>query len=230
MKRKLMLLVSGALCLCLLSGCGQAEQKDESSGLADEMYPSVSETMGTTTEVSTTTTTEAEQTEAPTIKKTEPSTKAPTEAPTQPQTEAPEQNGTVKGCITYQYNEAIGTRGDVGADILLIPKDLPEGSLNRINAIAFTNLPDGCLHTEADGNGNYIFQNVPAGRYMLVIRSKNTRCEENTMFDVALFYSYFDAEGQKRLLEGFENYESSWITVSGGEETVYSHDFGYTYF
>ena len=83
MKRKLMMLASGALCLCLLSGCGQAEQTDESSGLADEMYPSVSETMGTTTEVSTTTTTGAEQTEALTIKKTESSTTASTEAPTQ---------------------------------------------------------------------------------------------------------------------------------------------------
>lgn len=230
-------ILCGLLCLCMLSGCsGQPEQTPTSIPEATTTTSKQNKTTTTET-LLTTSTTEAEQTEQPTTTKaptktpTTATTKVSTQAPTQPPTKAPEkQIGTVKGCITYQYNEVIGTRGDVGADILLIPNDLPKESLSLINAITFVNLPDGCLHTEADGNGNYIFQNVPVGRYVLVIRSKNTRCDGNTFLDVGLFYSYFDAEGQERLLEGFENYESTWITVSGGEEVVHSHDFGYTYF
>lgn len=220
---KIKSILCGLVCLCMLSGCnGQPEQTPLST---PEATTTTSEQTETTTAEAppTTTTTQAEPTERPTTTKaptkvpTTTTTKAPTKAPTQPPTKALEkQTGTVKGCITYQYNEAIGTRGDVGADILLIPNDLPDGSLDIINAITFINLPEGCLHAEADGYGNYILQDVPVGKYVIVIRSKNTRCKENTMLDVIRFYIYFDAEGQERLLDGFENYESAWITVSGG--------------
>lgn len=219
-------ILCGLVCLCLLSGCS-GKPGQTPTGEPETTTAISKQTNAATEEVpATTAVTEEVQTE-PTVTKTE----APTKAPTQPPTKAPEkQTGTVKGCITYQYNKTIGTKGDVGADILLIPIDLPDGSLTRINAIAFTDFPDNCKHVKADGNGNYSIQNVPAGRYVIAIRSKNTRCKGNTEASVLPFSLYFNEEGKARLIEGFENYKSNWVTVTGGEDTVFSHDFGYTYF
>ena len=233
---KIKSLLCGLVCLCLLSGCsGKPEQIPTSEHGTTTTVSEQAET--TTTEVPTTTATEAEQTETPTTEKTETPTQAPTKAPTQPPTKAPEKRtGTVKGCITYQYNKTIGTKGDVGAYVLLIPNSLPnevityENFLTHVGLPAHVGLPEGVFDTKADGYGNYIFQDIPEGKYELVIKSNNTRCKGNDIATTMGFLHYYNEEAQERILAGYENYKSKFITISAGKEIVFSHDFGYTYF
>jgi len=141
--------------------------------------------------------------------------------------------GTVTGEVTYKYNDYVGNRGDAGATVLLISKNVK--SLPDNLAYGMTNdLPDGCYATEASGSGTYTFNNIPVGEYVLIFISENTTPDPST---VAGFYNWgvtvynmFSEEGQKRasdfvLLHKIHNID---ITVTEGQVT-YSHDFGLTY-
>ena len=84
--------------------------------------------------------------------------------------------GSLTGVITYQYNDYVGTRADVGAKVLLmqinhIPTNKDESNIGGMYNI----FGDPTVYSsEVDGFGHYYFDNVPAGKYFLLILSKET--------------------------------------------------------
>ena len=141
--------------------------------------------------------------------------------------------GTVTGEVTYKYNDYVGNRGDTGSTVLLISKNVTSLPDNLAYGMT-SDLPEGCYATQVSGSGQYTFNNVPTGEYVLIFISKNT-CPNPSM--VAGFYCWgttvynmFSKEGQERasdyvILHKIHNIE---ITVTEGQNT-YSHDFGITY-
>ena len=83
--------------------------------------------------------------------------------------------GQVKGQFTYQYNNYVGTRGDNGAKILLIPKNNDVKSFdNKTAALGVSGeYESGILVKKCDGYGNFDFgDSVPAGEYVCIVISK----------------------------------------------------------
>ena len=154
--------------------------------------------------------------------------------------------GEVKGLVTYQYNKYIGTRGDNGATIFLIPKNtaLRESTNGRIFLQGTSGLHDsGVVVTHADGYGNFSFGNtVPAGEYVCYIVSKNTtsgaafsinnnRDNYNAQItkDVALYLNKYDLYSLAMFGIGLNKYSSTDVSVRSGVAINLSIDFGYTY-
>lgn len=71
--------------------------------------------------------------------------------------------GEIKGNVYWKYNDFVGNKPDAGSKIELWGIDTV--------SIKITNFK---LETTADMNGNYAFENVPVGSYMLLVKSKNT--------------------------------------------------------
>jgi hypothetical protein len=100
----------------------------------------------------------------------------------QKQTPAPTQNvgvGNLKGTITWQYNKVIGTKGDVGAKIFLIPKNFDKSKISKSDGELFATIgsvpkDSGLQYVKANGYGDYELSGIQAGKYYLVISSKNT--------------------------------------------------------
>ena len=86
--------------------------------------------------------------------------------------------GTVQGTVTYKYNNYVGNRGDSGSLVYLFPNMSGYDTSKYDNSRAcrgFTGEYDsGIMVTKCDGNGNYVFDNVPVGRYYLLIISAET--------------------------------------------------------
>jgi len=141
--------------------------------------------------------------------------------------------GKVTGEVTYKYNDYVGSKPDTGAQMLLISKAVTSLPDNLAYGTT-SDLPEGCYATKVSGGGNYTFNNIPVGEYVLIFISKNTTPNPAT---AAGFYNWgitvydmFSEEGQKRAsdyakLHKIHNID---ITVTEGEVT-YSHDFGITY-
>lgn len=68
--------------------------------------------------------------------------------------------GSLSGNVSWKYNNFVGNRGDVGAEVSLFSMDSPTGE------IAFSAV--------VGADGNFKIENIPAGKYFLVIRSKAT--------------------------------------------------------
>ena len=148
--------------------------------------------------------------------------------------------GQVKGQITWQYNKFIGTRGDNGAKVLLIPvNDTVKTFDNHEAAMFLTGTYDsGIMVTKCDGYGNFDFgDDVPTGKYIVLIVSKNTNSMER-LLDENSWISYFkDLYGgsfsnedlEKLILfVGYQKYAFDYITVAENKVINISHDFGYT--
>lgn len=150
--------------------------------------------------------------------------------------------GQVKGVVTWKYNKFIGTRGDDGAEIMLIPINPNVKYYDNRRAAMFLSsakFDSGILLTEADGYGNYDFGNlVPAGDYIILIKSHNTTSSERfkdeatwesyLKFRVGDYFSATDFETLKIFI-GYDSYSCSRITVKNGHVITKSYDFGYTY-
>lgn len=152
--------------------------------------------------------------------------------------------GTVEGIITWQYNDFVGTKGDVGAKVMLFPENA------HISVADFELLQDGipstaCFHKyhlftgTADGYGKATIDDLPAGSYHGIVYSAKT-----TRNISAPFESYAATE-LRSLIQGDisdEVLNSSpalirifkWAVVSDiqvrkGQTTHFNHDFGNTY-
>ena len=141
--------------------------------------------------------------------------------------------GTVTGEVTYKYNNYVGNRGDAGSTVLLISKNI-ESLPDELAYGSTYDLPEGCYATEVSGSGNYTFNNIPTGEYVLIFISKNT--SPNPSISAGFYYwgntvyEMFSEEGQETAsnysrLHKIHNID---ITVTEGQVT-YSHDFGITY-
>lgn len=144
--------------------------------------------------------------------------------------------GGVKGTVTWQYNKFIGTKADVGADIALIPSMYDNKISNTVFTLTLSSVPqgsDGIYTGEADGNGNYIIEDVPAGMYYLLIVSKNTTSDGTIYdYDKELLQTIFtdDAWGHLERKLGFYKYNLKLITINENKTITESKDFGYSYF
>lgn len=147
--------------------------------------------------------------------------------------------GQVKGQITWQYNKFIGTRGDNGAKVLIIPaNDKVKTFDNHEAAMFLTGTYDsGIMVTKCDGYGNFDFGDVPAGKYIMLIVSQNTNSmerlldENSWISDFKMYYgdSFSDEDLEKLILfVGYQKYDFDYITVEDGKIVTITHDFGYT--
>ncbi|WP_018924399.1 copper amine oxidase N-terminal domain-containing protein [Salsuginibacillus kocurii] len=148
--------------------------------------------------------------------------------------------GDVSGTITWQYNDYVGTRGDVNADVYLIPSNFDYEGVNETELSLFamgiqSAEVDGLHLTTVNGNGEYQLNNIPIGEYVLVVSSENTTRDltqpvsdyvENTVNSLLgnEVYSEFELFNLKR-----DKHTIEIIEVQEDRTIDYSHDFGYTF-
>lgn len=149
--------------------------------------------------------------------------------------------GTVESCITWKYDQFVGTRGDDGATVVLIPKNTGTKSYDHELAamLAAGNYESGIWVVKCDGYDNYSFGNrVPTGNYMYLIVSNNTtmgyRFNDEERWEQSInnmFGSYFSKSDLKtlKLLIGYNSYSYGFIEAEKDSICRLSKDFGYTY-
>lgn len=146
-------------------------------------------------------------------------------------------NGTLQGTITWQYNKYIGTKPDVGANVIAFPKwNLEFISMNDLTLSAESPSyakKKGIYTTKVDGFGNYNLT-LPAGGYYILIKSAKTTRNPNDQLDDNVLNTIVSCT------DGFidtNNFGLYWynsiseeIHITKGETYTLSKDWGYTYF
>jgi len=180
-------------------------------------------------------------TSTPIITPTPTPTVSPTPTPTSTSkpTPTPTLIGSIKGNVTWQYNDVIGTKPDVGAYVALIPSNK---NLSGINHQKFSYLndcdgTDGIYSVDADGYGSYQLDNIPIGNYTLLIVSQKTteglrfndeQAWNNYIKSIASFLSEDELETFK-IFVGYNSITTTKITIKENQTITFSYDFGYTY-
>ncbi|BAU27750.1 hypothetical protein DFP93_1023 [Aneurinibacillus soli] len=147
--------------------------------------------------------------------------------------------GSIKGVITWQYNDFVGTKGDVGAVIILIPADFNKSSLSEKDIILLSLgiTPKNCdiYTTKADGYGNYQINNLPENDYVLLVISRKTFRNLNEpipQYTLNKLKSLLGVSNSDNgLMTSLKLYNSilKEVKITEGEEYQFSNDFGYTY-
>lgn len=164
--------------------------------------------------------------------------------------------GTVVGMVTWQYNDFVGTKGDVGATVALMPSPMKKRLDNSTSRLFSLSLflgegiqPSmerlGIYFGKADGMGQVVIDNVHPGTYIPIIVSNKT--ERNTEEPIspdewevlAPFFINSDAEkswyvSDASQLPGHIAGISKWSTlypiiVRPDKTAHFEHDFGHTY-
>lgn len=155
--------------------------------------------------------------------------------------------GKVTGNVTYYYNAYRGNVADTGANVYLLPEN---GNSKKISNQIYINWisPTTALKremnanqayvTQVDGKGDYHFDRVEEGRYLMIIISKETS-DRSWFDDEESYYAiltnivapYLSGENAKSFGEGtgYHKYYTESITVYDKDTTNISHDFGITY-
>ncbi len=147
--------------------------------------------------------------------------------------------GTVEATVTWQYNDYVGTKGDVDATMLLFPLNIRIQQPDR-DLLAYRIVTPPCvrkyaiLDGRADGYGKVVIDNIPAGHYHgIIISGKTTRDITAPFSDVerASLSELIDGgmpkpRGMLALQKWFVVFD---ITVRRNQTTHISHDFGNTY-
>ncbi len=102
--------------------------------------------------------------------------------------------GGLTGNVYWKYNDYIGNKPDSGAKIKLIPFDKTQ--------------KDSIFEATADLNGNYIINDIPTGKYFLIVESENTR------------------DNPKEHLENLQIYTKSFKELFGFDLQKYSKEIG----
>lgn len=156
--------------------------------------------------------------------------------------------GSLSGNITYFFNDFKGNVADTGSYIVLIPTDGSAKEAKTVSSYVDWTL-EGRIGEQmneynvfvgkVDGTGSYIIQNIPQGTYKIYAWSNHTNTE--TAFDDKDKYKERISEilsdvlnkgNSKSLAEitAYSKYTTKTVEIIGGETTVFSHDFGTTYF
>lgn len=149
--------------------------------------------------------------------------------------------GNLKGTVTWQYNKVIGTKPDVGAKIYLIPEKFNKSSMTDKEAKPFAMLGSisedkkGILFFKtANGYGNYEINDIPVGKYViLIVSNKTTRNIHEPIDDypknllMPLVNDWKDFEYFNLNLYKFT---VGTIDIKENETIDESYDFGYTYY
>ena len=156
------------------------------------------------------------------------------------------QTGAVEGVITWQFNESIGTKGDVHAHVILFPK-----RLKRLIGVKDEPLrtavgsgiigPDeealGLRGANADGFGKVAVDDVPAGSYIALIISENTTrdiTKDLTADDLDMISTYFASKAALAMFLRspflkLHKHSFERIQVNPGKTAHFNHDFGNTF-
>ncbi len=149
--------------------------------------------------------------------------------------------GSVAGTITWKYNNYVGSRGDTGATVILVPKgDYTISLQDNSDAAHFREgrYENGIVVTKCDGNGRFDIEHIPTGDYFIFVSSKNVTTREafkdykNYQAYVQLMALLYFSKDDLETLANSVNYyaiETGNITVYENSTTTFSHDFGITY-
>ncbi|WP_129598421.1 Ig-like domain-containing protein [Anaerophilus nitritogenes] len=142
--------------------------------------------------------------------------------------------GNIEGTITWQYNNFIGTKPDVGARVALIPTGLNKDNDTKTFTLLMQQIPQGKhgIYTgQVDGWGNYKIQNVPVGEYYMLVFSQQTYGNTKiNQYDEELLKEVLNDEAWKNLKLNFNIYKYTLRVVNIQENQTLneSHDFGNT--
>lgn len=157
----------------------------------------------------------------------------------------PTEFGDITGNVTYYYNDYRGNVPDVGAMVILIPRNGQALALENTSSINWFVYPTrswndeyGIYGAKVDGTGQYYISGVPAGEYALYIISENTT--DGTWFrDKDYYESIITATARHNLSEnssqslakaiGYNKYDWQLVTIRDRFTTHASADFGITY-
>lgn len=150
--------------------------------------------------------------------------------------------GKIQGVITWQYNNFVGTKGDVGAKIILVSDPVderlkklggPEAGLLSLGYAPPKSEQYGIYSADADGFGNFSIDGVPVGRYQIfVFSSKTTPGPDDYMTNIckAEYAKYFaNMHDYKDLAFKVHKVYCTSADVMEDRATTISHDFGNTY-
>lgn len=213
-----LLLIIVSLCVILICGCGrkQAVTKSESSAAPSTQTASSSqqssavghqpsapqEAIATNSQVNTSTTIQPQQLETSDSYQRENSNPSV---------------GQIRGTITFYFNDNFRTQPDVGSKVYLLQGDWSNCMISSdeqlYNSIVIRK--NYYRKTSVDGNGNFLFEKVPAGRYCVFIISSHTKGSGEPPYE-------------KMEILGKTLQET--VDVKAGESVDVSHDFGMTYF
>lgn len=149
--------------------------------------------------------------------------------------------GNLRGIITWQYNKLIGTKPDVNAKIYLISENYNKNTMTNDEESLFTLLgsvsedkKDKLFFSKINGYGNYEIDNIPVGKYLMIIISNNTTRPPDLVgeFETAksILTPYINDWDKFKLVNLSKNKsEFKIINIMKNETIDISHDFGYTY-
>lgn len=154
--------------------------------------------------------------------------------------------GSVTGNVTYFYNKYQGNKPDTGTRVFLISKTGSAKEMPVMDSYVVWDMENlmkqyesyGIYTTKVDGSGNYTFNNIPTGDYLIFMYSSETT--SGTAFDNQEAYqsqiassvsSYVNETNAQYLgkIVGFQKYYIGNVTVSNNQTVTESYDFGMTY-
>ncbi len=146
--------------------------------------------------------------------------------------------------ITWQYDDYVGTKADVGARILLAPaskkiSDADAGIIYHVFSVAGSHKRYGLQQGDADGDGHIYIDSLPAGRYNALILSGTTLRDSQAPlepYELTQLQAFFVDEAgvaiattKPAILLVFK-WTTQEITIRPGSLTHCSYDFGHTYY
>ena len=154
--------------------------------------------------------------------------------------------GSVTGNVTYYYNKFQGNKPDTGTMVFLISKTGSAKNMPVMDSYVIWSTESlmkqyesyGIYTTKVDGSGNYTFNNIPTGDYLIFMYSSKTT--SGTAFDnkeayvnrIASSVSNYVNETNAQYLGqivGYKKYHTGNVTVSNNQTITESYDFGITY-
>lgn len=145
--------------------------------------------------------------------------------------------GEVRAHVTYKYNKVIGTRGDDGAKVILIPKDPKVKEFDNNAAVVGVSgvHESGIVVGKCNEDGDWERSEVQAGDYVALIISRNCntmRSSESLKAELTeLVGDYLSAEDLDTLAVIIGLSELAYdddLQVRDGYRNKLNHDFGYT--
>lgn len=154
--------------------------------------------------------------------------------------------GSVTGNVTYYYNKYQGNKPDTGTRVFLISKTGSAKNMPVMNSDVVLDMESsakkyesyGIYTTKVDGSGNYTFNNIPTGDYLIFMYSSNTTSgtafnnKEAYVSQIASSVSAYVNETNAQFLGrivGYHKYYTGNVTVLNNQTTTESYDFGISY-
>lgn len=139
--------------------------------------------------------------------------------------------------VTFEYNKYVGHKPDVGAIVLLIPKEYKTKIELKVglSTIAVDVKHDeklasaGLKIEKVNGFGKAIFNRIPVGEYTCIIQSNknnNYGMDKLAQLTANMLGEYFTGDLQR--VAEYRQYDIEQVTIEPNEETEISYDFGIT--